>query len=118
MYRIIMYKKNNSDQPVYNYLKSYTIRSDKTSRINAGKINDYIELLAQNGLNLGKPFIKYLGNKIWELRPLKNRILFSTYEGGFVLLHAFYKTTQKIPRAEIIAAEKVLNDFLSRCREG
>ena len=82
------------------------------------KINDYIELLAQNGLALGKPFIKYLGNNIWELRPLKNRILFSTYEGGFVLLHAFYKTTQKTPLSELITAEKALNDFNSRCKEG
>lgn len=54
-------------------------------------------------------------NDIWELRPLRNRILFAALvEGRFVLLHAFLKKTQKTPVAEIEKAEREFEDFRRR----
>ena len=38
--------------------------------------NDYIELLSQHGTRAGQPYIKHLDAEIWELRPLRDRILF------------------------------------------
>ncbi len=45
-------------------------------RLNANKINDYIEILRVYGTQAGEPYIKHLDGEIWELRPLRNRILF------------------------------------------
>ena len=44
----------------------------------------------------GQPYIKHLDAEIWELRPLRDRILFVAWlDGSFVLLHPFVKKTQK-----------------------
>ncbi len=51
-------------------------RDDKDSRIKLNKLNDYIELLSQHGTRAGQPYIKHLDAEIWELRPLRDRILF------------------------------------------
>ena len=45
---------------------------------------------------IGEPFIKHLEGDIWELRPLRDRILFAAWlDDGFILLHHFVKKTQK-----------------------
>ena len=89
--------------------------SGKDARINLKKIGSYISLLDKNGLSIGEPYIKHLRGDIWELRPLRNRILFAALvEGKFVLLHVFLKKTQKTPAAEIEKAERELEDFRRR----
>ena len=46
--------------------------------------------------------MKHLEGDIWELRPLRDRILFAAWVGdSFVLLHHFVKKTQKTPQREI-----------------
>ena len=58
---------------------------------------------------------KHLEDEIWELRPLRDRILFAAWTGdGFVLLHHFMKQTQKTPRREIEQAKRELVDFKQR----
>ena len=53
--------------------------------------------------------------KIWELRPLRDRILFAgVYKGEYVLLHQFMKSTQKTPKKEIDKAKSELIDFIKR----
>lgn len=43
-----------------------------------------------------------LDGEIWELRPIRDRILFARLmDGRFVLLHQFMKKTQKTPKREI-----------------
>lgn len=89
--------------------------SGKDARINLRKIGSYITLLDKNGLSIGEPYIKHLKGDIWELRPLRNRILFAALvEGRFVLLHVFLKKTQKTPVTEIEKAERELEDFRRR----
>jgi len=59
--------------------------------------------------------VKHIEGDIWELRPLKDRIIFFYWqEDTFVLLHYFIKKTQKTPRREIEQAKRNLKDFLDR----
>lgn len=75
----------------------------------------YLKMLENNGLSLGKPYIKHIKEEIWELRPLKNRILFATLENDkFIILTYFIKKTQKTPRREIEKAKRYLKEYRNR----
>ena len=72
-------------------------------------------MLKINGLNLGEPYIKHIENEIWELRPLRDRILFASWSNNkFILLSVFMKQTQKTPRREIEKAKELLKDYKRR----
>lgn len=59
--------------------------------------------------------MKHLDGDIWELRPIRDRILFAAYvNGSFVRLHVFMKQTQKTPPHEIEKAKRELADFVER----
>jgi phage-related protein len=71
--------------------------------------------LSEYGTQVGEPYIKYLGSDIWELRPLRDRILFVGWtNGSYVLLHHFRKKTQKTPAREIEKAKRELADLIER----
>lgn len=90
-------------------------KADKDSRIKLGKIRDYIKVLSEYGTQAGEPYVKHLEGKIWELRPLRDRILFvGQTDGGYVLLHQFVKKTQKTPKREIEKAKKEFADLTER----
>jgi phage-related protein len=87
-------------------------KDDKDSRIKLGKIQDYIKILQMFGTRAGEPYIKHLEGEIWELRPLRDRVLFAAWDGdGFVLLHHFLKVTRKTPQREIDKAKRELKDL-------
>lgn len=90
LHSIYFYKDKNGKEPVLDYLKELSKRKDKDSRIKANKINDYIEILKQYGTQAGEPYLKHLDGEIWELRPLRDRILFVAWHNGsyvfFILL--------------------------------
>jgi len=66
-------------------------------------------------LGLGEPYIKHISEEIWELRPLRNRILFASYiDNKFVLLSIFVKQTRKTLKKEIEKAQKYLEDYKKR----
>lgn len=72
-------------------------------------------MLSLNGLRLGEPYIKHLDNDIWELRPLRDRILFAYWDNNrFILLSIFMKQIQKTPQREIDKAKRNLKDFIKR----
>ena len=115
MHKIFFYKDKNGREPVWEYLKELMSKKDKNSRIKANKINDYIEILGQYGTQAGEPYIKHLDGEIWELRPLRDRILFVGWiNGSYVLLHQFTKKTQKTPAREIEKAKRELADLIER----
>ncbi|MCD8197539.1 MAG: type II toxin-antitoxin system RelE/ParE family toxin [Lachnospiraceae bacterium] len=90
-------------------------RADKDSRINLNKINDYIQMLSEYGVAAGEPYVKHLDGEIWELRPLRNRILFvAWHDNSYILLHPFMKKTQKTPAREIRKAKREYADLLER----
>ena len=115
MYRIRFYKDRQGNQPVLEYLEKLAEKRDKDSRIKANKIQEYIEVLKKFGINAGEPYVKHLDGKIYELRPLKDRILFAAWTGReFILLSHFTKTTQKTPPREIEIAKRRLKELKER----
>lgn len=115
VHNIYFYKDKNGNEPVLDYMRELASKNGKDSRIKLNKINDYIELLSQDGTRVGEPYIKHLEAEIWELRPLRDRILFVAWiDGSFVLLHHFMKKTQKTPKREIEQAKRELADLKER----
>lgn len=115
MYDIIVYEDKNGKSEIQEYLKYLSIKKDKNSKIKYNKIIAYIRMLKQNGLNIGEPYIKHINNEIWELRPIRDRILFASwYNNKFILLSVFTKETQKAPQREIEKAKRILEDYKKR----
>lgn len=100
VHNIYFYKDKNGNEPVLDYMRELASKHGKDSRIKLNKINDYI---------------KHVEAEIWELRPLRDRILFVAWiDGSFVLLHHFMKKTQKTPKREIEQAKRELADLKER----
>ena len=115
MYEIYFYEDKDGNSPVYDYLKTLSQRTDKDSRINSNKINDYIQVLSEHGKSAGEPYVKHIDGDIWELRPIKGRIFFASWtDSGFILLHHFIKKTRKTPKREIDQAKRNLKDMQER----
>ena len=113
MYETIFYRDKRGKNEVEEYLQKLQKRKDKESRIKSNKIIGYINLLSKHGINLGEPYIKHLQNDIWELRPIRDRILFAYLKNNkIIILTIFMKQTQKTPQREIERAEKYLKDFV------
>lgn len=78
----------------------------------------YIKALQESGTRLPETYCKHLDGEIWELRPIRDRILFAAWMGdSFVLLHSFMKQTQKTPKRELDQARRELDDFKERWSE-
>lgn len=102
IFNVVFYRDKNGKEPVKEYLTDLSNRADKDSRIKLNKIRDYIKILRQYGTRAGEPYVKHITDEIWELRPLRDRILFAGYlDGQFVLLHQFVKATRKTPKREL-----------------
>lgn len=115
VHAIYFYRHKQGNQSVLDYTRNLARLDSKYSRIKLNKLNDYIELLSQHGTRAGKPYIKHLDAEVWELRPLRDRILFVAWlDGSFVLLHYFVKKTKKTPRREIEKAKRELQDLKER----
>lgn len=115
MYPIHFYKDRNGHEPVREYIETLSMNSSKDSGIKLHKIQDYLTMLKNRGTMIGEPFIKHLEGDIWELRPLRDRILFAAWlDDGFILLHHFVKKTRKTPRRELMKAQKALDDIRKR----
>jgi phage-related protein len=115
LYKIVFYKDKNGKAPVFEYIAELSRRSGKDSRVKLNKIQEYIQALSEHGTHLGEPYMKHLDGEIWELRPIRDRILFAAYaENGFILLHHFMKKTQKVPQREIEQAKDELANYRER----
>ncbi|MBQ7573537.1 MAG: type II toxin-antitoxin system RelE/ParE family toxin [Clostridia bacterium] len=118
MYSIHFYKDKNGKEPLKEYLAELGKKTDKNSRINFNKIREYIKILSEYGTKAGEPFVKHLSGEIWELRPIRNRILFFAYDGNrFILLSHFVKKTQKTPKHEIEKAKNLIREYKERGKD-
>ena len=116
MYNIYFYQNRRGKRPTAEYIISLSKKTDKDSRIKSAKINDYLQALSEGGTSVGEPYIKHLKGEIWELRPLKDRILFAAWDGkSFLLLHHFVKKTNKTPPQEI---KKAMNNLTETRKRG
>jgi uncharacterized protein HI_0660 len=116
LHEILFYRDNKGRQPVLDYLQELSRSKSKDSRIKLNKISDYIQALSVYGTEqLTENYVKHLDGEIWELRPIRDRILFAGVIGGrYVLLHQFMKQSQKTPVREIEQAKRELSDFKKR----
>ena len=115
MYEIIFYEDRKGCSPVRDYTNELALKNDKESKIKFKKISYQLQRLEVYGTRDGEPVVKHIDGEIWELRPLRDRILFAAWVGNsFVLLHQFLKDTPKTPRSEIEKAERELADFKER----
>ena len=107
MYEIIFYEDADGYSSIADYI--YTLKkkaaTDKSSRINLNKIIAFLDLLQEYGTRIGEPVTKHVNGDIWELRPLKNRILFA---------QRLFLKTKKLPQKELEQALRNLNNFKER----
>ena len=116
MYIVEIYENKEGKSEIKDYIRNLQQRDNKDCNIKINKIISYIRMLSEKGLSLGIPYIKHIDKDIWELRPLRDRILFAYCDNNkFVLLSIFIKKTQKTPKKEIIKAKKLLEDYKRRC---
>ncbi len=115
LHKIYFYKDKHGNEPVADYLKKLASKKDKDSRIKLNKIRDYVKILSEFGTHAGEPYVKHIDGSIWELRPLRDRILFVAWiNDSYVLLHHFMKKTQKTPAREILKAKNEFADLVER----
>ncbi len=108
---IDFYRSKNGNCPVEKYLLGLPPQNRNT-------ILEAMEYLETFGIDLREPYVKYLSNKIYELRAKDQngiyRVLYFSTEGRrFIMLHGFTKKTQKTPRKEIEIAIKRKKEFLT-----
>ena len=117
MYEIIFYKDKNGREFLKDYIYDLFKRGEtnKIDKINAEKIIAYVKVLEKYGTRVKAPIVKHIDGKLWELRPLKNRIFFFYWQKNiYVLLHHFIKKMKKTPLRDIEKARHNLTDFLKR----
>nr|WP_306441972.1 type II toxin-antitoxin system RelE/ParE family toxin [Pelistega suis] len=114
--KIFFYCDSKGREPVKEIVVELSSQNSKDSRIRLSKIRDYIQVLKEHGIHRAcESYIKHIEGNIWELRPLKNRILFAPVgENAFILLHIFIKKTMKTSKSEIERAKTYLDDFYAR----
>lgn len=79
----------------------------------------YISLLEEMGEQLRRPIADYIGDKIYELRPKTNRVLyFFMLKEYAVIVHIFSKRTGRIPDADKKLAVTRMRDFMRRHESG
>lgn len=83
----------------------------------------FLELLAQEGPQLRRPYADHVKGDLRELRMQFGRNEYRVFhffvEGErVVLVHAFMKKTQKLPEREIATAEERMKDFKRRLESG
>jgi phage-related protein len=109
LYDIDFYRSSNGCSDVLDYIKKLYEKSatSKTDRINHQKIVGYMKLLRDEGVSIGEPVVKPLGDGLYELRPLSNRIIFFFFDNNkYVILSHFIKKTEKTPTKEIDKAKR------------
>ena len=115
VYRVFYYKDKNGKSPIADYIRGLAAKNDKNNRVKLQKIFDYVNYLSKEGTRAGEPYVKHLEGDIWELRPIRDRILFAAWDGqSFILLHQFMKQTRKTPQREINQAKRNLADQKER----
>ena len=115
MFDIEIYEDKNGKSEIKEYISELQNKKSKDNNIKFNKIISYIRMLKVNGLSLGEPYIKHIDSDIWELRPIKDRILFAYWNNNkFILLSVFTKQTQKMPIKGIEKAKRLLEDYKKR----
>ena len=116
LWYIEFYETEGGTKPVEDFLKALP----KNHEI---KANILINRLSQEGNMLRFPFAKTISGKLKELRiqvsPNIYRIFYFLHTGRkIILVHAFTKKSQEIPRKEIEIALSRMNEYIRRHKNG
>jgi phage-related protein len=117
MFEIIFYKDKHGFEPLKAYLYdlAHRGRTSKKEKVLFEKILAYLKVLSERGTRIGEPVVKHIEDKLWELRPLNNRIFFFYWkDDAFVMVHHFIKQTQRTPKREIDKARSNMAEFIER----
>ncbi len=98
MMDIIFYNNNNGESDVENYIIKFG--KNKNTRNIYYKIMQYLEQIKNNEI-LNNNIVKYIGNKLYEIRVNNVRLLFSTTSNEIIILHCFTKKSNKISKIDI-----------------
>jgi len=110
--RVVYYTDNRGDNPVWDFMASLPVDERE-------KCFEYIAYLEKMGEQVRRPVGDYLGDKLYELRPKQTRIIyFFMLKDYAVLVHAFRKKTNEVPKREVDLAEKRMTDFMGRYKKG
>ncbi len=112
MWDIEYYESPSGKRPVEGSIDSKDTKSK-------AQIARTLDLLEQFGIDLGMPYARYLGDKLWELRIRQGRnryriIYFLHFKQKFILLHGFSKKTSSVPITELEIAAARRTDYLAR----
>ena len=116
MYEIVFYTTARGDSPVEEFVNAMPGKEQR-------KVAGFLELLAQEGPQLRRPYADHVKGDLRELRMQFGRneyriFHFFIQEQRVVLVHAFAKKTQKLPEREIETAEERMKDFKKRMQSG
>ena len=111
-FKIEFYETEDGKEPVKEFLDSV---DDKM----AAKLIGLMEVLAEKGTELRKPYSEHLDDGIFELRCKQGsnitRVLYFFYVGKKIIAtNGFVKKTQKTPPREIKLAKERRADWLKR----
>ena len=114
--KLIYYENRKGEKPVKIFI-------DDMGDYAKGKILARIQFLKEHWHELKRPYVDYLGDKIYELRiqVAKERIriiyvfMFKDY---IVLLHGIVKKTSKVPEPDKTKALKRMKDFQAQFNDG
>ena len=81
IFEVILYEDEKGNNPVLEFLTELANNNGKDSRVRLRKVQDYINILQAYGNTVGAPVMKHLDDEIWELRPLRDRVLFAGVVG-------------------------------------
>lgn len=107
-WHVIFYRDKHGSEPV----KDFILQQPHGA---IGEIFHVFDLLYNNGLSLGFPYVKKVRGKIWELRIKHSsdyyRIFYFAQIGyKFVLLHAIKKKSARLSNAAINIAINRMKD--------
>ena len=107
-YQITIFKTASGKSPVDEFIDAQDL--DTQAKITRG-----FELLKTYGPATGQPYVKYLGDRLYELRIRgrgESRFFFTiTAQQIIRILHAFAKRSQKIPDKELKTARRRLKQL-------
>lgn len=102
--QVIFYETASGRRPVLEYVSSLP----KEER---AVLYEILVQIRQHGLQASHVRFRHIGDKLWELKVLRNRIFYVLVEGNqMVLLHAYKKQGQKLPRHERETAFKRMRE--------
>ena len=114
--KVIYYENKKGEKPVKGFI-------DSLGEYAKGKILARIQFLGERWHELKRPYVDYLGDKIYELRIQVSkdriRIIYAfMFKDYVVLLHGIVKKTSRVPEGDKIKALKRMKDFQVQFDEG